>query len=1051
MSIGIFGNLEVMLVLSTLFNPVGLSIIGFTIAILMIVEYVVLWLLTEELTTREQVITIINLIISLAYSIANSPLIIPPLYNIINNAYESNKGFYSLLYMAIFIALVILGIIPVLMYLRKYHNFNNLSKRYQEISLKITSVQQAYQEINSKLNTSQNEIKEVIDNINKATELYNTALRNPDLIITSLDNKPEMPDVVRPNINYVVVGLGGVGTALLRGFIDYLLSQGSIRENTDNPFLFVAFDTNQANISDLRNAYKGTVVENLLYTFDNFELLSANNIVNHNPWLAGFSLSYIQGAGNRRAVGFAMYNTVKDALMQDIAMRLTALINRTMTPRVLLIVLTSLGGGTGSGSFIHFTRDLLEKLRETTRVNDPYVLGFGVLPRSEEGAIFHINAMAAMKEMQFILSNGGARADEENNVTNPFLAFFLISRDRPEKDVDENIRIGLARFLSDIGTSGVREARPNNINIQPGGAGYTDTFDLDDIRTNVNLAPNSFLTFSRYDIYFPASRVSWYKNIGIRISNEINDRYTRLTRLLAEIRDDISKYKANTSNLENEINTLIEDLNSLITKVYRKWSSITSNMHKDLLLWRASIEEGGSYGPSNLETPYNRLMSSTEEGPNKNTIERRINEFNSTVKSEEVFLKNPPASSIQYVFGVPNLENFNYPLERTFLYEVLSQRRDEFSRALSHLRSPLGEIGLTMLNIDYTRINLPLNVTTDAKNFISEHNPSLIRNVRGQDDRGQDVVSSPPLVTALMVTTSSDENILVNEFPNDRAIRDGLQSKAINPTFKKGYIQYKRFDISTYHIINGIYVWKISSKEQPILRDLTYLERSYKEMKDNRLEEMIFHHTLFYDDLEAFENITNIGIGNTIQSEAVRKIADFWSNFDPTLYYIDIWGIIDLSYVYSGIKSINNDLRNIMLELSNAIRSLENGSTNIDLPKIRSAIDRVSNVKLPSAEIFNNIREKNETVNNQNVNRAIEDINKLTFDTLQLLEDIRQKYAKDYITKLNELKKKTTDYYLSNIAQNLINYVDRLSRSCDDLFNVLNNFREETQGMRIRG
>ncbi|TRM82599.1 hypothetical protein DJ522_07265 [Sulfolobus sp. F3] len=214
MSIGIFGNLEVMLVLSTLFNPVGLSIIGFTIAILMIVEYVVLWLLTEELTTREQVITIINLIISLAYSIANSPLIIPPLYNIINNAYESNKGFYSLLYMAIFIALVILGIIPVLMYLRKYHNFNNLSKRYQEISLKITSVQQAYQEINSKLNTSQNEIKEVIDNINKATELYNTALRNPDLIITSLDNKPEMPDVVRPNINYVVVGLGGVGTAL---------------------------------------------------------------------------------------------------------------------------------------------------------------------------------------------------------------------------------------------------------------------------------------------------------------------------------------------------------------------------------------------------------------------------------------------------------------------------------------------------------------------------------------------------------------------------------------------------------------------------------------------------------------------------------------------------------------------------------------------------------------------------------------------------------------------------------------------------------------------
>ncbi len=1016
-----------------LLTPPNFAVAGLLIAILMGLEYGVLWVLTGESLNRELILVILNIVYSIVWSITALPF--TPIYYILQPSFSQLLIIY--LYLALFIGSILLGAIPVIMYIRKYLKFNKILKEFKKSELDYKSINQKYSEINTRLNKAKEEIKNIINEINKAKELYETALKDPDLIITALDKKPQIPEVIRPNVNYVVVGLGGTGTALLEAFIDYLVSKNTIKEDGINPFLFVAFDTNEASIVRLREKYKNTPVAKLLYTFNNFEALTTANIINHNPWLAGLSVSIIQGSGTKRAIGYAAYNTVKNAMMEDILSRLNDLIAKTKTNRIFLIVFTALGGGTGSGSFIHFTKDFISRLGRITGDSEPYVMGFGVLPRENEGMLYHVNAFAAIKEMQFILKYGARLKDEkasrgaENtiNVINPFLAFFLISRDRPDKNVDTNIALGLARFISDIGTSGV---------VQENQSRYTETFDLSDIRTAAAMSPYSFFTFNRYDIYFPASRLSWYKNVGVIVFKDINDRYTKLreevdeiSRLLSEYKDNTSKFLANLDNLSNTVK-------SMTIKVYRRWSNRIGEVYVELLKWRENVVDGGSISPKNLETLLNSIYSSAEENVESIVIlKRRIDEFNEIVKEEELFLKAPPSSHIEYVFSVPNLENFDISqlsTEKASLYRLVNQygRQSDFLRALADLKAPLGSVGLTMANIDYQRINVPIPVTTEAKDFISRYNPGLIKD---------NAVKTPDIDSVLMVTASSQDNITNNDFPNLATLKQALDTKTHNSNAKISYINSKRFSISTYHIINGVYIWRISKNTPPILKDLTYLMKNYDKVKKSNFDQLIYHHTLFYNDYQTVEALTGIQIVNLSPNQAVQKIVEYWANYDPETEYINIWGIIELSSIYSDLKIINDNIDNLMGLLDKAIKNLQRGVTNVDVVNIKKYLDAINSAKVPSPENINAIYEANKIANNTEVNRALNEIIELSLQTVSKLEEIK-KYGEKWIDDLNKLKKESTDYGVNRTIQTLINYIGTLIDKSESLSKELYKFKE---------
>ncbi|SAI85046.1 uncharacterised protein [Saccharolobus solfataricus] len=668
-----------------------------------------------------------------------------------------------------------------------------------------------------------------------------------------------------------------------------------------------------------------------------------------------------------------------------------------------------------------------------------HVMGFGVLPRGNEGKLFHVNAFSAIKEMQFILKNGVRSKDEkassgaENtiNLINPFLAFFIISRDRPVRDIDTNIAVGLARFISDIGTSGVVEANQQSK--------YAETFDLGDIKTKAAMSPDSFFTFNRYDIYFPASRISWYKNVGVIVVNDINSRYAKLreelneiSRLLSGYKDNISKFLANLDNLNNTVK-------SMTVKVYRRWSNRIGETHTQLLKWRAEVVEGGSISPKNLETPLNSMNSSTEENVESIVIlKRRIDEFNEIVKEEESFLKSPPASQIEYVFPVRELENFNVSqlsTDKASLYRLIEEyrRKDEFLRALADLKAPLGSVGQTMANIDYQKINVPIPITTEAKEFISKYNSGLIK---------QNAVVSPDIASVLMVTASMQDNINVNDFPNPETLKQALESKTRNPDAKMGYINSKRFSISTYHIINGVYIWRISKNTPPILRDLTYLIEDYEAVKNENFGELIYHHTLFYNDPQTFEALTGEQIANLSPNQAAWRIIEFWANYNPEIEYINIWGIIELAGVYSDLKIINNNIDNLMELLDGAIKSLQRGVTNVDVVKVKKYLDAITSAKVPSSENVKAIYEANKIANKDEVNRGLKEIADLSLQILSKLEDIKVRYGQKWIDDLNKLKKESTDYGINRIIQTLINHTDTLITKSESLSEDLNKFVE---------
>ncbi|MEM3949408.1 hypothetical protein [Saccharolobus sp.] len=228
----------------------------------------------------------------------------------------------------------------------------------------------------------------------------------------------------------------------------------------------------------------------------------------------------------------------------------------------------------------------------------------------------------------------------------------------------------------------------------------------------------------------------------------------------------------------------------------------------------------------------------------------------------------------------------------------------------------------------------------------------------------------------------------------------------------------------------------------PTLKDLTYLIEDYEDVKNKNFEELIYHHTLFYNDPQTFEVLTGEQIVNLSPNQAAKMVLDFWANYNPEIEYINIWGIVELSSVYSDLKIINNNIDNLMELLDGAIKSLQRGVTNVDVVKVKKYLDAMTSAKLPSSENVKAIYEANKIANKEEVNRGLKEIADLSMQMLSKLEDMKLKYGQKWIDDLNKLKKESTDYGVNRIIQTLINYTDMLITKSENLSEELNKFVE---------
>ena len=1015
---------------------------GFLAAVLSIVLYILLYFITGEYMNREELLLIADFAFSLAWWSSTQPM--SPFYPAFSQSYASNAiGATELALFLSAISLVLL-LVPLYTFFMKYHRFLGLRKRLDRVRSEYDSIKNEANRLGSELDNAKKSIKEIKGLIERALWLREIAEKNPNTIISGIDDTPRTPKPIRPSVYYVICGLGGTGSILLESFIDYLLSQGLIDEDeTKNPYLFVFFDTSRSNIDRIKKKYAGKPVEKLMYIFDNFGVLSAHEITSHNPWLVGQDVNLIDGTGNRRALGYAAYNTVKDTLMSDILTRITNMMNKVNInpPNFLVVTLNSLGGGTGSGSFIYCASDLAEQLeRKGVR---PYVLGFGVLPRSDEGTIYHANAYAALKELQFLLSRAKEKLGENVEFAYPYTAYFLISRDRPSATVDAEISLAITKFLLELGIAGYEES----------GAGARVSghqgYDLEDIRYRASMAPDSFFTFGRYDIYFPASRVSWLVNVALPLREKVADSYKELSNSVSKLSASVTDYSSRVESLRREVENLKEELRNLIPKLYKRWSSDANNAVNELENISREVSDPRSpISPTTLKNEYDALNSQIGTPDDSIVVLKKqvIDRFESVIKEEEEFLKSPPVTSIEYVFKVEDPEKFDARVlsrEKASLASIL-QSRDmiaDYGNALRRLVGTTGLVEQSMANVDFTRVNMPLNYTTDVVEFIARYNKKLVVTDK---NTGQPTVRSPAVESIVMLVTSAQENMNVPEFPSESAVVEALREKAVHADFKKAVIDMKRYEVSSYLIITGIYPYRLRRGEPPILKDVGYLEYFYnaykreRESKDKSQNPLLMHHTLFYGKPSAFDELVVKHTGNYTPvsgltgSEAVKVISDFWVNYNPEVEYIDVWGILELADAYAEVSAIKRDIEELMDFMDKALTSLERGATDVDVDRVKYLL--TGGVDLRRLKAIKDVREANRFAKNEEVAKAIAELGKEIEGLLGDIKIVKESIA-SWIDRLNRIKdrRRSEEILVMKVIQPLINEVNELDEKIEKI------------------
>ncbi|ADL19905.1 hypothetical protein ASAC_1500 [Acidilobus saccharovorans 345-15] len=997
------------LLVPVLFSYAGIISIG-----LAALEFVALWMLTGKIITKESGISVINIAYTVAWSVLT--LLGVAIYSFMSPGLAALP---TVLLYAIYSVLlgisVVLLIVPLAMFYGKYRQYQSLANRYNNIKLRSDKALADASSLSGKLKRIRDDISSTEALIAKARQLKDIADRNPDVIIKGVNERPTMPEFSIPKVNYVIVGIGGGGSALLESYIEYLRSQGAIKDEPTNPFLFVFFDLNSSNAERLRKQYEGTEVAPKLYVFNHYEAMTPDSIRFTNPWISGLyqeSEIPVQAAGNLRFAGLAAYSAIRSAFIDEVKHRLESLKSATGYSGTMIVVLTSLGGGTGSGSFLKITMDLKKAVKDLTGV-DPIVAGVGVVPKEDESAVNHANAYAAIKELVYLLKHGSSQG-----MNYPFDFFFLVSREKPVRNVDLMIGLALSRFLFDLGTSGApRKGEGKGVEQ---GTAFAHTFDLEDLRTY--LQPIDLLTFSRYEIYFPASKLSWLKLVGEPVLGEVESREKGIRDSLSEAEASLNALKSDVSGILNDIDALYRDMQSAL--MYPSFERRKQDMMKDMLSIKSNLSTG-TITVTSLEGDYKRLMSQSEP-LGYPELSRQVSEFRAAVSDTISFLRSPPISSIEYVFPVKSPDDIDVgQLQTANLYGMITRLglQDAFKSALTNLSGTLAGVGQTMANLNYDLIKAPIGSTSPFMEFVRKYNPDLAR---------EGVVYTPPIRNILQLVTTAPENVSTADFPTEKTITLALQSKASNPAFRLGYVPAKKFSISSYRIIHGIYLWSIAGSGDYVFTDISYLKRSYEQLK---LQKNIgLHHALFYGDFKDFEDLTGVRVSGMSPAEGVKRIVDFWSSYDPELDYIDMWGVLRLAFVYEGLAKIRNAFDNYMKEVSGAIEMLSKGGTAVPIEKIGRLAEDIASLEVPKVKAdIDKIAEANRVARSEVIDRALMGIKETVSDVYNVLSSASNSLEAT-LTKLSEVEaSKKGDYFALRELQELRNSIITVQRKASEM------------------
>jgi len=915
--------------------------IGLALTVLFGLEIVILYYLTWEFLRREN---------SLVYG----GLVFTAIWTVLFGVYSDQIIALGIDANILFIIIVafaavsaVLAIAPFVIYATKASSYGTMRKQYNTFKQQYEERDQAgnlrgniglvnkYDEIKKGINQVEGELKNTDQAFNSIKEKYDLARKSPELVFSPLGNDVETKKAsYLPNINYVVVGIGGTGIDYTTSLIDYLNSAGAFVKGEINPYAFFAYDTDVRQLRPLSKRYENQPhIAELIHCKPQLnDKFTESNLLLSNRWLSGEPVSIMNGTGTRRGVGAAAYNVIGEDLVDFMIQEIEHLRQRSAQSSWVVIVLNSLGGGTGSGSFIRLTMDLRKKMHDRLNINNPLVLWFGIVPKNSEGDLYKLNAYAAIKELQFLFERSERRLgqmDEATTIRNPFDACFLLSRESPNQKRDEELKDALVHFISEIG-------------FVPSGHIQDVRLDINDIRTRLGIAANSFGTLNYYQIYFPASILSWYRNYAkpvLQNNTELLDGATKKADTLL----------SNAETAEIDASGYVQSVDKFITEIlmpfkqlraYKKWITEVQTWNDKLNGFVASLKNEFNF--EELKSNANSIRQT-----NIFKVQQNCDNTNALVEVEKKKLINPDISGIYKQVPVEDPDTFDLSQltdPKATLRSMIekSDNMELLQNYLKPLTNPLGDVEMPLAILDFAQMKNPINLGQSGLEFVQAYQPRLI----GKDKYSRDtIVVSPKIKSIILLASSCTEN-LQSPFPTSEQIRGNLSSSAEeegNAEVSFNKVPAKRFTISVYWLLAGLYIWRLRPKELPVLRDLSFLSEAYEHSATGRRQDMLElfkNHTLFYNDTASLEKLIGIAPRGDI---TVKRdwVTEFWANYDPSSVAVGTWGTILLATIYDTAEAFTENL----LDFERLIKGTENieDVSELDFSNLRNTYDKLNN------------------------------------------------------------------------------------------------------------
>jgi predicted nuclease with TOPRIM domain len=841
--------------------------------------------------------------------------------------------------------------------------------------------------------------------------------------------------------NYpVIVGLGSTGCLIVDRYIEFLRQNNVNIDNYDA--LFVCYDTDAGKAEQYEKKYRDK--QNvIIYTLP--ETVTVNDVLNANPWLSGEEKIKIRnGAGNKRAIGYALYKTVEEQFLSRVAKKIKDIISKTNNSNFIVVIISSLGGGTGSGTFLHFAMDLL-KLRESPYKSiesiawSPTIIGIGILPHRNEENIYRFNAYIALKELEILFRKGREKGGKKEEVFYPFLTYFLVSLSVSQKDDYVDIDDRIINLIFDITSTNTMANKPELSDIT--------TRILDARKNNLHIS-----TFNVYKIYVPILEISWLHMVGKKVLDEVKkDRNDKLGKKLEEMKEKIKEMNSKKKSLSEEIDNLVDTINKVKTKTYKKYLETLDKRLNYLNEMRDKLnqEQLRPIDENKLDSAIKRLENYLNN-VNKEILGRsnNISPYEHPLIPKILQFSDDASNLIKEVKNLADLASRDPSIE------------EELKRAITPLYSLTGSIGAPTVNIpqDLMAGKIIKDPSDYEIEFLKKH--AKEGGINWDVKSGGKLLKLPIVSTYLINIYSSKENL---ENPIISKVIGELRASASSNVGGNANVvsledPYRTFEIIGYYILIGLYPSLIEYDNGTpvyVLKDLEFLKESYEEYKYNNEDALIDGHTLFYD--KKYENEFENFIGQFVEIEEVNepgvgenrryvmKVARTLSKIEPEDLYIQVWGLRELSKVYNSIKIMENKLEEFEQEIENIIDGL--GSRSIPYDEMSESLIKIRNIinvlrsGIYGAEIYAMIEDKNKVIKSDSINSGIRGIKREITELVKMMVEMVDNVNgwKKKLNDLDERLKSNMEYEISEINKYMREMRNRiLPNVCDEIMNKMN-------------